>query len=98
MYKCSAIEELDKIFKNHHVRPENYIGAGACGFVVGVLANEKPCVVKVEISRRANGLSALEREVCTFRIARILLCHVAGCEGATTELNVGKILWVEMIE
>ena len=30
--------------------------------------------------------------------ARILVCHVAGCEGATTELNVGKILWVEMIE
>ena len=50
------------------MRPENYKGAGAYGFVVGVLANEKPCAVKVEISRRSNGLSALEREVCTFRI------------------------------
>ena len=30
-------------------------------------------------------------------IARILVCHVAGWEGATTELNVGKILLVEII-
>ena len=30
-------------------------------------------------------------------VARILVCHVAGCEGATMELNVGRIFRVEMI-
>ena len=30
-------------------------------------------------------------------VARILVCHVAGCKGAKMELNVGKILRVEMI-
>ena len=44
MFEATSIQELDDVFKKHNVIPQKYVGAGAYGFVLSVLANGKVCV------------------------------------------------------
>ena len=71
MFKATSMQELDDVFIKHNVIPQKYVGAGAYGFVLSVLANGKVCVAKVEISTKVDGQSALEREVGTVSMNRV---------------------------